>query len=182
METTKALIKQKGCDAVTFKSIMDHSGLSKGGIFHYVKSKEEIFFWILREQIAETNARFMNEVNSGRKTFGGPMEMIAKGLSTLEDPDNLTNQVLMFLLGKGKDPEVTKVLNQFYGTILEVSRKWIEVGQKHGVIKASVDANTTAEMFVILGFGMRMRSAFAVKKSSFDADVFAKFIAQILKT
>ncbi|MFD2673642.1 TetR/AcrR family transcriptional regulator [Marinicrinis sediminis] len=182
LETTLTLIKQKGCEAVTLKDIVAHSGLSKGAIFHYVKSKEEIFAWILREQIEQTNTRFLNEVHEGGSSFAGPMERITEALQAMDDPRNLSSQVLMYLLGKEKDPKVTEVLNQFYDTLLNMAKSWIEIGQQHGVIQPSVDADTTAEMFVLLGFGMRMRASFSAQATHFNADRLARFIAQTLQS
>lgn len=80
LDTTKGLIQEKGCHSITLKDIMDKSGLSKGAIFHYVKSKDEIFVWVLQERLEETNERFMNEVEQGRQTFDEPMQKISESI------------------------------------------------------------------------------------------------------
>ena len=51
LDATKELIREKGGHSITMKDIMDQSGLSKGSIFHYVKSEDEIFVWVLQDRL-----------------------------------------------------------------------------------------------------------------------------------
>lgn len=182
LDSTKQLIMEKGCHAVTMKDIMEKSGLSKGAIFHYVKSKDEIFAWVLQERLEETNERFLNEVEKGGKTFDGPMQKIADSLPELEDAENVTNKVLMYLLGKEDQPAVAEVLKQFYERSVHLSKQWILTGQRHGVIPESVDTDKTAEMFVLLALGLRVRSSFPFRADFFRSQDFSSFMVQILKS
>lgn len=43
LDETERLIKEKGCQKTTLKDIMERTGLTKGGIYHYVESKNELF-------------------------------------------------------------------------------------------------------------------------------------------
>ncbi|WP_127587483.1 TetR/AcrR family transcriptional regulator [Paenibacillus koleovorans] len=180
LSSTKSLIQQKGCHAVTMKDIMDVSGLSKGAIFHYVNSKDEIFAWVLQERLEETNEQFMDEVERGERNFEGPMRRIAGRLSVLEDPQDVTNKVLMYLLGKEEDPAVAEALKQFYARSVELSKQWIVTGQQHGVIPDSINADQTAEMFVLLSFGLRIRSSLSDLPTTFGTDSFTTFLFRML--
>ncbi|WP_346728951.1 TetR/AcrR family transcriptional regulator [Lederbergia citrea] len=80
------------------KDIMERTGLSKGASFHYVKSKDELFVWVLQERLEETNELFMNEVEQGRRSFDEPYQKIFESISAYVDAD-VTNNVLMYLLG-----------------------------------------------------------------------------------
>jgi AcrR family transcriptional regulator len=162
------------------KDIMEKSGLSKGAIFHYVKSKDEIFVWLLEERLEDTNGRFMEAVEQGNGTFDGPMGQIAQGMPALEDAQDVANKVLMYLLGKEDQPAVAEALQRFYERSVHLSRQWIAVGQQHGVIPASVDTDKTAELFVLLSLGMRVRSSFPVGPAAFTAQDFTSFMARIL--
>lgn len=181
LDATKELIREKGCHSVTMKDIMEQSELSKGAIFHYVKSKDEIFAWVLQERLDEINERFMNEVEQGGGTFDGPMQKIASSLPALEDAQDVTNKVLMYLLGKESEPAVAEALKQFYERSVQLSRQWIATGQRHGVIPESVDAELTAEMFVLLSLGLRVRSSLTTAPASFNARHFSSVMVDILK-
>ncbi|WP_223068296.1 TetR/AcrR family transcriptional regulator [Paenibacillus caui] len=182
LDATKELIMEKGCQSITMKDIMERTGLSKGAIFHYVQSKDEIFAWILQEQLEKTNARFNAEIEQGNRSFDSPMQKIAESLALLDDPRDVTNKVLAYLLGREDQPPVAAALKQFYENSVHFSSQWIRMGQQHGVIPASVDTAATAEMFVLLGLGMRVRSSFPLQKVSFSAQSFSEFIAGVLKS
>jgi len=180
LDATKLLIQEKGCHSITLKDIMDRSGLSKGAIFHYVKSKDEIFVWVLQEKLEDTNDRFMNEVEQGRRTFDAPMLHISESISAYENAD-VTNKVLMYLLGKENDPIVADALHQYYERSVALSRQWIQTGQQHGVIPETIDAGKAAEMFVLLTIGLRVRSSIPGISAAYTAQDFTAFIADFLR-
>lgn len=182
LDTTKALIREKGCSSITMKDIMERSGLSKGAIFHYVKSKDEIFVWVLQEQLEETNERFTNEIEQGRRTFDEPMSKIADNITALEHEQDVTNKVLMYLLGKEEEPVVAEALKRYYERSVDLSKQWIEAGQRHGVIPSSVDAVKTADMFVLLTIGMRVRSTIPMARAAYKAPDFIAWITETLKS
>lgn len=159
MDATRALIQEKGCNSITMQDIMGQSGLSKGAIFHYVKSKDEIFVWLLQEGLEDTNNRFMNEVEQGRRSFEEPMQKIGESIIDYESPNNLMNKVLLYLLGKEEDPVVAEALKQYYDRSVHLSKTWIEIGQRYGVIPETVDASKTGELFTLMTLGLRIRSS-----------------------
>lgn len=181
LEKTKELIREKGCDSITMKDIMDRSGLSKGAIFHYVKSKDELFVWVLQERLEETNELFMNVVEQGSRSFDEPYQKIFESILAYADAD-VTNKLLMYLFGKEEKPVISEALKRYYERSVFLSRQWIETGQRHGVILESVDAGKTAEMFVLLTIGLRVRSTIPSVSSVFSAADFSSFIIDILKS
>lgn len=181
LETTKELIRERGCHSITMKDIMDRSGLSKGAIFHYVKSKDELFVWVLQERLEETNEHFNNEVEQGHLSFDEPYQKIFESISAYANVD-LTNKVLMYLLGKEEQPVIAEALKQYYERSVLLSRQWIETGQRHKVIPESVNAGKTAEMFVLLTIGLRVRSSIPSVPAVFMAQDFSSFIVDILKS
>lgn len=183
LETVKQLIAEKGCDSIKMSDIMDRSGLSKGAIFHYVKTKDEIFALLLLERLEDIDNRFMEEVTRQNENneFEGPLREITKKLSMLENRQDVTNQVLMYLLGKSGQPAVAEALQSFYEQSFRLSKQWIVTGQSHGVIPDSIDADKTAELFMLISFGLRMRSAISTTgNSAYAADDFAVFMADTL--
>lgn len=181
LNTTKELILEKGCDSVTMKDIMDRSGLSKGAIFHYVKSKNEIYAWVLQEGLDAVNKRFHDRVKQGKKDLEGPIEVITSGFSELQDSRSMMNQILVYLLGKSGTPEIDEVLKSFYEQSVRQSREWISSGQQHGVIPQSVDKDKTGELFVLVSLGLRMRSFLPTENPSFQMDDFTEFLKDTLQ-
>ncbi|WP_042198833.1 TetR/AcrR family transcriptional regulator [Paenibacillus camerounensis] len=182
LAATKALLRDKSCHAITLRDIMEQSQLSKGAIFHYVKSKDEIFAWVLEERLDAVNEHFEEEVaGTLDKTFDGPMQAISRNLAELEDSHEVTNKILLYMLGKENEPAVAEVLERFYERSVSVSRQWITTGQKYGVVKENVNPDETAELFVLLSLGLRVRSSLRSSYTSLSAQSVSDIIAGILK-
>lgn len=109
------------------------------------------------------------------------MLAIARSLAGLEDSHEATNKVLLYLLGKENEPAVAEVLEHFHERSVSVSRQWIITGQKYGVIKDSVNPDETAELFVLLSLGLRVRTSMRASPESLSAKEVAGFMAGILK-
>ncbi|WP_028552622.1 TetR/AcrR family transcriptional regulator [Paenibacillus sp. UNC451MF] len=180
LDTTKELILEKGCTKTTFSDIMERSGLSKGAIFHYVKSKDELLAMVLQQGLEETNSRFFEEVVHSNYEITGPLSQIINVLPALENSQDITNQVFMYLLGKS-DESATLEIQRFYELMLEMSKKWILAGQEHGVIPLTVDADKTADLFVLLSFGFRMRGFVSSDAKSFEASDFSSMMMKLLQ-
>jgi AcrR family transcriptional regulator len=181
LDTVKSLIQTKGCNLVTMADIMQLSGLSKGAIFHYVKSKDELFAWVLQDRLEQINMQFSQKVDSSNPTFEQPMQQIANHLWQLEDDNDITNQVLIYLVSKAQQPVVAEALMQFYEQSVLYSKKWIIEGKSHGVISQELHAAKTAEMFVLLSFGFRLRSTIQTADESFGIQDYISFIHQQLQ-
>ncbi|OWR29958.1 TetR family transcriptional regulator [Saccharibacillus sp. O23] len=181
LDTVKELVKEKGCHSVTMKDIMDRSNLSKGAIFHYVKSKDELFVRVLRERLEETDRGFRSEVDADAPSFADPMRKIADSISVYENPEDPTNKILLYLLGKEDQPMIAEALKAYYERSVDLSRQWIETGQRHGVISSEVDPARTADLFVLLTTGLRVRASIPGAPRRFDARTFAEWISDLLQ-
>lgn len=181
LETTKELVSEKGCRKMTLNDIMERTGLSKGAIYHYVKSKDELFVLILLERLELINSRFYAQVDKGAQELEGPLNEIIKSLPSLQNPNEVTNRILIYLLGQNDVPAISSVLHQFYEQTARLSKQWIESGQRAGAISKNIDAAKTSELFVLLSYGMRMRSALSSQLHAFTADDFSEFMMGLLK-
>lgn len=118
------------------------------------------YFYLGIAGSARRNQRTIHEGSGARRTFDGPMLTISSNLAALENANEVINKVLMYLLGREDEPAVAEVLHHFYQRSVHIAKQWIVIGQQHGVIQESVDSERTAEMFVLLSFGLRVRSSF----------------------
>lgn len=182
IEATKLLILEKGCDRLTLNDIMERAELSKGGIFHHVRSKDDLLIRILEERVEETNRQFI-AARKRERSFEAPFRSIADSIPELENPDDAGNRVFVHLLGRSGRPEVRDALRHFYEQTLNLSRQWIVSGQEAGVIPASVDADKSAELFVLLSLGLRVRGALLAGDggNAFDARDFIGLIERWLQ-
>ncbi|GAB6930313.1 hypothetical protein JCM10914A_42960 [Paenibacillus sp. JCM 10914] len=184
LEATEALIKEKGCSKTTIQDIMKRTGMSKGAIFHYVSSKDELYVLVMEAKLAQKHELFMAEVSKQKHTdkhFDGPMNVVAGALPSLENQVDVSNLILMYLIGRSDQPEIAEIIARYYREATATSKKWIVAGQDAGVIPSSVHADRTAEMLELLSLGIRIRSVIGIDSPSFDSQAYARFIADILQ-
>lgn len=74
LETTEQLAAEIGCQNTTLQEIIKRSGMSKGAIYHYVQSKDELFGLILEEhmikKVEEYRTRAAGSRQGGRSGDG----------------------------------------------------------------------------------------------------------------
>ncbi|CAM3419484.1 TetR/AcrR family transcriptional regulator [Marinicrinis lubricantis] len=181
LDTTKALIQEKGCSQLTIADIMARSGLSKGAIFHYIRKKDELFTMVLQERLDDIHARFTAAAQKENADLEGPLGEIVSSYSSLQDPDDVTNQIFIYLLGKSDMPEAAELTQSFYDESVRLAKAWILAGQNKGVIPSSVDADKTADLFVLISLGIRVRSTVSDRSFAFTNQDFAKLTKSMLK-
>jgi AcrR family transcriptional regulator len=169
LQTAEKLIADKGCRRTTLQEIMNETGLSKGAIYHYVSSKDELFGLVLRERLDAMNDRFF-EAAKRSGNLSDPLRAIAKSMEQLHDEKDVTNRILVYLLSQRDNPVIERMLAEFYEKHVNLSIGWIVNGQQAGVIPAEVDAGKTGELFVLISYGMRVRGMTVSKPGNFNAD------------
>lgn len=65
LETTEQLAAEIGCQNTTLQEIIKRSGMSKGAIYHYVQSKDELFGLILEEHMIKKVEDYRNKAAGG---------------------------------------------------------------------------------------------------------------------
>ncbi|WP_257350745.1 TetR/AcrR family transcriptional regulator [Pseudalkalibacillus decolorationis] len=183
VSTTEDLISKLGCQQTTLKVIMEQSGLSKGAIYHYVDSKDELFGLILKSKIISVNEKFQHAIAENDKPeLKSPLEAIASGTKTLLNENNVTNAIFAYLLSKRENAAIQGILNELYEYSLETASKWIRSGQDSGVITKQLNVNKTAAMFLTVSYGIRVLHMLSPQSTGeYSIDDFYELMFQTLK-
>ncbi|MFD2368670.1 TetR/AcrR family transcriptional regulator [Brevibacillus sp. GCM10020057] len=180
LTVTEQLIVEKGCHQTTLQDIIKRSGLSKGAIYHYVKSKDELLGLLLRKRFDQIAAEFYQSVNQGEQNLQSPLAAISNALRHIHDPRDVTNHIFIYLLSKKDDPAIGEMLREIYERSVRNSKEWIELGISSGVIPDSLDAEKTAILFTVLTFGIRVQSIVSPQTYSFTAEDVYQIMYQTL--
>ncbi|KZE72817.1 TetR/AcrR family transcriptional regulator [Paenibacillus elgii] len=181
MDTTERLIQEKGCRQTTLQDIIRETGLSKGAIYHYVSSKDELLGLILKSRVEQLNERFTEIVNSPQSSgLGDPLQLIAEGMVRSSNHQNVTNLIFIYLLGQMDNPKVAEIVQEVYGYTMQICTRWIDIGKLHGAIPAEIDSDVTAEMFAMILYGLRVRSTITQEQGPFDTKDLAAFMRRSL--
>jgi AcrR family transcriptional regulator len=154
LKATEELIQEKGCQQTTMQDIMQRTGLSKGGIYHYVKSKDELFGMILENSMDAMDQKFWEAVEQEtNRQVQGPLLTI---VNTLMNRD-IHNQIFIYLLSQQHQPKIASMLEQLDIRAKALAKEWIQVGQEHGAIPAHLDAEWISNFFLTLSYGLRVQ-------------------------
>ncbi|KAB2328628.1 TetR/AcrR family transcriptional regulator [Cytobacillus depressus] len=142
---------RKGFQAATIDEIVKHSGISKGAIYNYFKSKDEIYLALMTEQTETNNARILNEIGefqTASEKLNYVFELY-KGMDPYEkDRKKIIVVHYEFTLHSSRDEEINKILkvrgSKFF---LKLIMDIIKEGQSSGEFRADIDLLVVANMF-----------------------------------
>ncbi|NIK79158.1 AcrR family transcriptional regulator [Paenibacillus castaneae] len=159
LDTAEKLIQQKGCRQTTLQDIIEHSGLSKGAIYHYVSGKDELFGLILESKVELMNDQFVSVVSqAAARDATGPIRFATQSMSNQSEDQQVSNAIFIYLLGQIDNPKVAAVLQKLYRYAVKTATQWIETGQTAGAIPQTIDAAKMASMFMVFTYGLRVQN------------------------
>lgn len=183
LETAEEMILDKGCRATTLQGIADRSGLTKGAIYHYVKSKEELFALILESGVEKTNRLFYESVSratDAAASIQAPLSALSSRLMHLSSTDNAANLIFIYLLSQKDKPGVADILKRYQETAIRSAAQWIEVGQQHGVIPPNLHAEKAARFLSIFKSGLQVQQIVSPDDENISDEEIYAFMAKVL--
>lgn len=180
LTTTERLIKQKGCSRLTMKDIIEHSGISKGGIYHYVESKEELLAMVLQTHLEAITDRLWQQVQKKEPTESAWIETLLKDFYQV-DQDSLCGEILLYLLHKKDSLIVRQAIRRAYRHAVKTTSEWIQSGQREVNFSTVVDEKKMADLFVLISLGLQIRNVIPSEGGSFSTDDFFKLMRGVLR-
>ncbi|MFM1654845.1 TetR/AcrR family transcriptional regulator [Brevibacillus sp. B_LB10_24] len=183
LATTEEIIRERGCSQTTLQEIIKRTGLSKGAIYHYVQSKDELFALVLQSKLEQVNENFALQVSkSARGDLQTPLRAIIKGFSQMMRAEgNVALQIFVYLLSQKEKPEIAEILRRFYEFSVTLQTKWIETGQEGGAISKALDARKTAQYLVAHMFGSGILGIIQQGERPLDEEDILQILMRILR-
>ncbi len=132
LETARKVFMEKGFKNVTMKDIVEACDISRGGLYLYFASTEEIFMEVLKLETEETDDVFSGSIGEDAV----PSDILALFLKEqkkelLGKRNNLTIAVYEFFFAN-KFPKKDHLLKQQFDTAVKIIEKLIEAGVDAG--------------------------------------------------
>lgn len=178
LETTERLAAEIGCQNTTLQEIIKRSGMSKGAIYHYVQSKDELFGLILEEhmirKVEEYRAKAAGHREPGAEAGQpparpagplapgrlGPLTVIVRGLL---EPGSQRQIVLrrcfIYLLSRQEQPDVARIVTNLQRSWITFTAEWMEACQARGLLPASISVRRTSAMVIAFLFGLMVQKS-----------------------
>ncbi|MNZ33129.1 putative HTH-type transcriptional regulator YfiR [compost metagenome] len=167
-----------GCKKTTLNEIIAQSGVSNGGLYHYFKSKDEIFGVIMKQRMDEINERFYREADL---SLVGPTSIIVNELFGNHDNCKIFRSIFLYLVSQPENPRTQKIISELHDYWLELGSSWISLGQKDGLIDPSLEPKQTASYIVSYYFGLLINSAYVADESLFKPEAIIPFVTRFLR-
>ncbi|MEY9215042.1 TetR family transcriptional regulator [Thermobifida halotolerans] len=139
------LFAQHGFDRVSVQELVEAAGVTKGAMYHYFTSKDDLLFAVYQRVLDMQMSRLVQIVEGG----GGVAERLHAAASDVVQTtvDNLDDTVIFFrslhMLSPGRQSEVRKERRRYH----ELFRSLIEEGMREGVFHEKVPADIVVNYF-----------------------------------
>lgn len=155
LKTAYNMFLHNNYEAVTINSIIKAAGITKGGIYHYYASKEELFKAVVDKYLIENKVYIPIEHTSLLDLIEYSINKAKEQIKASKDlmpGDNLPAQhISLFMAAFRYYPGFAEIGYKFYQNEVDIWKKVIELAIKNGEVHKDIDAELMAMNFIVIG-------------------------------
>ena len=157
LDTARKVFVEKGFKSVTMKDIVEACEISRGGLYLYFDSTEQILMEVLQMEAAETDDVFTERIEQG-DTAADILTLFLKEQKRelLQKKDNLTVAVYEYFFAHGLTDKNNMLRRQFDAGV-KVIEKLIETGIASGEFYCEDPKGAAANIMYVLE-GMKINA------------------------
>ncbi len=140
---------KKGYAKTTMDDIVASSKLSKGALYHYYKSKKELFLSLIDHWEVYTFKDFYDKKSQNKKASDILRFFGENVINTLNEKKHAYIAEIEFRAMSNQDAEIKKRSNILYGKLLELFEKVVKKGIKENEFK-DLDVRKTSMAFLAI--------------------------------
>ncbi|WP_058301970.1 TetR family transcriptional regulator [Gorillibacterium timonense] len=157
LQAAQKVFGRVGYRAATMKDVVEESGLSRGGVYLYFGSTEEMLHAIL-DQIDERDERFFEQAIAGGGAAWQAIEQLLGQMGASEVEDSLTIALMEYYLDKGRNEEKRRVQEKRYERVVAFVSAFLNKGVERGEFQPLLPVDTIARMIVSVSEGVHIDS------------------------
>ena len=160
LKTAYNLFLYNNYEAVTINSIIKATGLTKGGIYYYFSSKEEIFKAVVNVYMVDNRKDILKEHSNLKELIQDSIDSIRKKITKMvtenkEYKDEIPiNYLSLMLTAFRYYPGFGKIGRDFINCMTEVWKKSIMKAIKDGEVRSEIDVEATSANFLQISSGI----------------------------
>ena len=137
LEAAKVVFARYGIDAARVEDIAAHAGVSKGLVYFYYKSKEDLLFNLLKEELDKLH-NFIDKIRRTDLEFTAKLQRLVSGV--LEYFEENREFFCIFTPGRGgftreRRPHLIKRILPRYMKTFDLLSELLQEGIDHGVLR-----------------------------------------------
>ena len=148
LATASSLFARNGYHATSMDDIVKESGLSKGAIYGYFKSKEDLFLELSDKQLALT----VEHMRAGFSPLDSAVNKLEKAAEIhfmqINDPNDVWRVTLELWVDSPRIPSLEKRVVKRYELAHKFLANIIEEGKRSGEFKKDTDADAVSSILL----------------------------------
>lgn len=162
LHSAHACFAKKGFEASTVDDIVAHSGISKGAIYNYFKSKDEIYLALMDGQTNESGTKFTKAISKRETALDKLNYLIDAYLNNDPNDEENKDHALVhfeFRLYSTRKPDLKKALTERYKSFfVNLLVGIIKEGQSSGEFKKEIVPVMYADIFWAMVNGVTLQA------------------------
>lgn len=138
LQVAKKLFAQKGYKLTTTANIAKAASVTEPILYRHFRSKKKLFMEVINEIRKETLDRW-REIASGQMDPLEALDLIAKSFEVAKQTHGLEYRVTHRALAEVNDPDIARMLRDFYTDEADCFAEIIRKGQDCGALRGDVD-------------------------------------------
>jgi AcrR family transcriptional regulator len=158
LEAAKLAFTKKGFEPVTMKDIVEESGFSRGGVYSYFSSTEEVFTEIIEQGHLTQIQSLLKHIENNRSMW----KAIDDYLVELEEnlvkvPESIVPAQFEYFLTSWRNDERKEYLQVRYDRAISTMKTLIEKGKRTGEFKPKQAIEVIAKYFITVCDGLMLQ-------------------------
>ncbi|MFS0861822.1 TetR/AcrR family transcriptional regulator [Fredinandcohnia sp. 179-A 10B2 NHS] len=141
---------EKGYQVATIDDIVAYSGMSKGAIYNYFESKEDIYVQLMNAQTERDLSRFKQETDALSTSTEKLRYFFTtfSGVNLNEQKQRSIQVQIEFFLNSGRDKQLKKLMiDRFKNLYQKLLKDIIDEGKRTGEFGSDVESEIIAALF-----------------------------------
>ncbi|MFW9908478.1 MAG: TetR/AcrR family transcriptional regulator [Candidatus Thorarchaeota archaeon] len=149
LDAAEHLFSKKGYHNTSMDDIVEKSGMSKGAIYGYFNSKEDLFL-SLQERYSKLSLKDLTSLLSNEKSAKAKLEKAAILVfgAMCDIPDEACRMEIEFQVASSRMKKMRSRLGAQQSSIIDFLSGILEEGISNGEFKADLDVNSVATILV----------------------------------
>lgn len=153
-EAALQCFNETGFDKTNSETIAARAQMSKGGLFHYFKSKKQLFLELFQYRVNKYFEQMKSCLNAHDSADVRLRKLVTEAGKFLKKDEQFYKFCIEFLSMGVRDVEIRDIMTDFYKSSVATFKNIIEDGVISGSFEQDIDVEKTARVFYLLVMGV----------------------------
>lgn len=169
-------------EAVTISSIIKTTGLTKGAIYHYFNSKEELFTAVVDKYMIDNRIDIEIEHSSLRDLIAYSINRAKEQIALSFNGDKVmpAQHITLIMAAFRYYPGYADIGNKFFRAEVDKWKKVLDTAISNNEIKEDIDSDIMAMNFLVIGTNI-LANTLLTGSTEYAMEVFEKQLKELYK-